>query len=207
MYKIINNDSPAYLFDLLPYRVQELPNYNSRSRENFEVPFLRLCSHETSFIPSTLRLWNELDIDIRRSSTLNEIKSELRKQTSKVNDFLSIGDRKYNIIRTRIRHSCSSLKTDLQRINVVPHLICDCGIDIENAGHYFFFCTQYNGHRDNLFSALNFIPFVYLDLHVLLNGGPVFNYELNKRAILAVMKYIKDTCRFTWVFPYMMPAS
>ena len=83
MYKIINNDSPAYSFDLLPYRVQKISTYKLRSRENFEVSFSRLCSHETSFIPSTLRLWNELDIDIRRSSTLNEFKSELRKQTSK----------------------------------------------------------------------------------------------------------------------------
>ena len=88
MYKIINNDSPSYLVDLLPYRVQEIYNYNLRSRENFDVPFSRLCSYETSFIPSTLRLWNELDIDIRRSSTQNEFKSKLRKQITKVNDFL-----------------------------------------------------------------------------------------------------------------------
>ena len=39
MYKIINNDSPSYLVDLLPYRVQEISNYNLRSRENFDVPF------------------------------------------------------------------------------------------------------------------------------------------------------------------------
>ena len=60
-------------------------NYNLRSRVNFEVPFSRFCSYETSFIPSTLRLWN--DIDIRRSSTLHEFKSKLRTQTNKVNDF------------------------------------------------------------------------------------------------------------------------
>ena len=91
MYKIINNDSPSYFVDLLPYKVQEISNYNLRSRENFDVPFSRLCSYETSFIPSTLRLWNELDIDIRRSSTQNEFKSKLRKQITKVNDFLSVG--------------------------------------------------------------------------------------------------------------------
>ena len=79
MYKIINNDFPSYLVHLLPYRVQEISNYNLRSRENFEVPISRLCSYETLVIPSTLRLWNELDIDIRRSSTLNDFKSKLRK--------------------------------------------------------------------------------------------------------------------------------
>ena len=78
MNKIISNDFPSYLVDLLPYRVQEISNYNLRRRENFDVTFSRLCSYETSFIPSTLRLWNELDIDIRRSSTQNEFKSKLR---------------------------------------------------------------------------------------------------------------------------------
>ena len=109
--------------------------------------------------------------------------------------FLSIGDRKYNIILTRIRHNCSSLKADLHRINIVSNPICHYGIDIENAGHFFFFCTQYNDQRDNLFSALNFIPFINLDL--LLNDSSDFSYELNKRAILAVIKYIKDTRRST----------
>ena len=41
MYKTINNDSPSYLVNLLPYRVQEISNYNLRSRENFDVPFSR----------------------------------------------------------------------------------------------------------------------------------------------------------------------
>ena len=104
----------------------------------------------------------------------------VNKQT-KVNDFLSVGDRKYDVILTRIRHNCSSLKADLYRINIVPNPICDSGIYIENAGHYFFFCTQYNDQRDSLFSALNFIPFVNLDL--LLNDSSEFCYAHNKRYV------------------------
>ena len=110
------------------------------------MPLFRLCMND---------IVNRIS-DIRRSSTQNEFKSKLRKQINKVNDFLSVGDRKYNIILTRIRHNCSSLKADLHRVNIVPNPICDCGIDIENAGHYFFFCTQYNDQRDNLFSANKF---------------------------------------------------
>ena len=109
--------------------------------------------------------------------------------------FYQLAIESINIILTRIRHNCSSLKAELHRVNIVPNPICDCGIDIENAGHYFFFCTQYNDQRDNLFSALNFILFVNLDLF--LNGSSDFNHELNKRAILAVIKYIQDTRRFT----------
>ena len=35
LYLMINNDSPSYSVDLLPYRVQEISNYNLGSRENY----------------------------------------------------------------------------------------------------------------------------------------------------------------------------
>ena len=77
-------------------------------------------------------------IDASVANSLTRRQPDFDTQINKVNDFLSICDRKYNIILTRIRHNCSSLKADLHRVNIVPNPICDCGIDIENAGHYFF---------------------------------------------------------------------
>ena len=55
MYKIVNNDAPSYLTDLLPRRVDAVSNYNLRNSQNFEIPFARVCSCESSFFPSTLR--------------------------------------------------------------------------------------------------------------------------------------------------------
>ena len=52
MYKILNNEAPLYLSDLLPRRVEAASNYNLRNSQNFEIPFTRLCSFETSFFPS-----------------------------------------------------------------------------------------------------------------------------------------------------------
>ena len=65
MYKIVNNDAPSYLRDLLPNRVDETSTYDLRNNTDFVIPFSRLCSYESSFFPSTLKLWNDLDTQIR----------------------------------------------------------------------------------------------------------------------------------------------
>ena len=78
MYKIVNNETPSYLHDLLPNRVNETSNYNLRNRHDFEIPFSRLCSFESSFLPSTLKIWNEIDLEIRSSPTLLQFKGHIK---------------------------------------------------------------------------------------------------------------------------------
>ena len=56
LHKIINNKAPVYLQDLLPDTVSATSSYDLRNGANFEVPFTRLCSFETSFFLSTLKL-------------------------------------------------------------------------------------------------------------------------------------------------------
>ena len=60
MYKIVNGDAPSYLINLLPNRVNDINIYNMRNSNAFEIPFSRLCTYETMFFPSALKLWNEL---------------------------------------------------------------------------------------------------------------------------------------------------
>ena len=196
MYTIVNNKSPSYVSDLLPNRVDQAANYNLRNSENFQVPFSRLCSFDSSFFPATLRLWNNLDLSIRNSSTLVEFKAKLRNQDQKdkANDILSIGERKHSVILTRIRHNCSSLNADLNRVNIVPSSSCTCGANFETAQHYFFECRNYTNQRYNLLRALRFVSVVTLD--TLLYGCSTFVNERNKLVINAVLVYIKDSKRF-----------
>ena len=113
MYKIVNNEAPSYLNDLLPNTVNAASNYNLRNRLNFEIPFVRLCSYENSFFPSTLKLWNELPLNIRNSSSVSQFKANVRSPHLKPPNYLYVGERKYNILLTRLRHNCSSLNSDL----------------------------------------------------------------------------------------------
>ena len=65
---LITFKAPVYLQDLLPDTVGATFSYDLRNSANFEVPFTRLCSCETSFFPSTLKLWNELEVFLQLHS-------------------------------------------------------------------------------------------------------------------------------------------
>ena len=93
--------------------------------------FSRLCSFESSFLPSTLKIWNELDIEIRSSPTLLQFKGHIKSMKIQVENFTNVGERKYNIIFTRIRHRCSSLRGDLSNVKIIPNSYCSCGAPLD----------------------------------------------------------------------------
>lgn len=195
MYRIVNYDAPTYLTDLLPNRVQDTSSYNLRNNQDFQVPFTRLCSFESSFFPSTLKLWNNLDLQIRNSNSLSHFKQCIKKNCNQSRIHLSKRDRVSSILFTRIRHNCSGLNADLFRVNIAPNPMCSCGAQLENAEHFFFECRFYTEQRNRLSDSLNFSPIITLDL--LLNGNLYFNEELNLTINRAVLKYIRETRRFT----------
>ena len=121
MYRLIKNETLSYLNDLLPSLVNDVSTYNLRNNTNYDLSFCRLCSYETSNFPSTLKLWNDLNTESRNIPTLLQFKSSIRHQPPTVGEHLSVGERKYNIILTRIRHRCSSLNADLFHVNIVPY--------------------------------------------------------------------------------------
>ena len=135
--------------------------------------------------------------ETRNIPTLLQFKSSIRHQPPRVGEYLSVGERKYNIILTRIRHRCGSLNADLFRINIVPYSNCSCGVLVENVDHYLLECTLYNTKRQRLLQTIyqiQTVPTVNFDL--LTNGSTLHDFETNKQIILAVLKFIKDTNRF-----------
>ena len=126
MYNIIKNKTPSYSNDLLTSLVNDVSNYNLRNNTNYDLPFCGLCSYETSYFPSTLKLWNDLNTETRNIPTLLQFKSSVRHQPLRVGVHLSVGESKYNIILTRIRHRCSVLNADLFHVNIVPYSNCSC---------------------------------------------------------------------------------
>ena len=194
MRKIINNKAPVYLQDLLPDTVRATSSYDLRNSANFEVPFTRLCSFETSFFPSTLKLWNELDLCIRSIPSTSQFKSSIRNLLPKPLNYLSAGERKFNIILTKLSHRSSSLKSDLFNINIIDNRNCSCGAEVENAEHYFFGCPLYDVERDRLFRSL---PQNYnITFDFIVNGCVTLSYESNKCDIISVLKFIRDARRF-----------
>jgi hypothetical protein len=72
-----------------------------------------------------------------------------------VASFYNIGDRKTNIIHTKLRHRCSGLNADLHRVNLKNDPRCVCGHLFEDAIHFFLECPLYQQDRTSLFNCFN----------------------------------------------------
>ena len=68
--------APAYLRHLVPSTIQSttIYMYPLRNGDNLIVPFCRLSMPNSSFIPSTIKEWNKLDIAIRKLDSLSQFK-------------------------------------------------------------------------------------------------------------------------------------
>ena len=67
--------APEYLRHLVPPIIQSTTIYPLRNGDNLIVPFCRLSITNSSFIPSTVKEWNKLDIAIRKLDSLSKFKS------------------------------------------------------------------------------------------------------------------------------------
>ena len=61
---------------------------------------------------------------------------ELKKKTVKSSEYYGEGSAKLSILHARLRHQCSSLNSDLYRINITNDPKCQCGAPYEDSIHY-----------------------------------------------------------------------
>lgn len=108
MFKIQNNIAPNYLSDLVPSHVGAGNRYELRNSENISLPLCRTTLLQSSYIPSTISAWNNLPLSTRQSTTLTQFKNQLKCTTSRP-PYFDHGDRKFNILHTRLRHGFSVL--------------------------------------------------------------------------------------------------
>ena len=118
----------------------DVNNYNLRNNQNYVPPRCRLRTSASSFIPSAVSLWNNLDISIRHSPTLSLFKYRVKNDTYKTPKYYNEGPRKLNILHTRLRHQCSSLNANLSRMHIINNYMCNCGASFEDDMHYFLEC-------------------------------------------------------------------
>jgi hypothetical protein len=101
----------------------------------------------TSFIPSTVSLWNNLDLNVRNSPNISCFKSRIKEKTVKSPEYYDEGSRKLSILHARLRHQCSSLNSDLYRINIINDPKCQCGAPYEDSIHYLMECPLYQSNK------------------------------------------------------------
>ena len=63
-FKMINNQTPSYLSSLVPPLVGEESRYNLRNTENVQSLHARTKLYSESFLPSVIREWNSLPLEV-----------------------------------------------------------------------------------------------------------------------------------------------
>ena len=115
MYKTLNGQVPSYISDIIPPppppppppHIRETTNYSLRSRDNITVPFCRTELFRNSCIPSSIPLWNNLDENIRNSSSFSSFKNEIKRHNSTIHgvpQHYLHGDRYLSVMHARIRN-------------------------------------------------------------------------------------------------------
>ncbi len=141
MYKANNSQLPSYITDLIPPPVNAVTHYNLRNQNNINIPTARLEIYKSSFVPSTVHLWNELDPTLRNLDSLSQFKTAAAQHIYtdyNVPSYFLEGDRFSSIMHAQNRNKCSSLNSDLCNNYLRDNPNCDCGDLIEDAEHYLF---------------------------------------------------------------------
>jgi hypothetical protein len=133
----------------------------------------------TSFIPSTVSLWNNLDLNVRNSPNILWYYGERLKKLS--------------ILHARLRHQCSSLNSDLYRINITNDPKCQCGAPFEDSINYLMECPLYQNERNCLFRNLRE---THKNIETLLFGNGEININENSIIFNKVRAYIRQIKRF-----------
>ena len=167
-------------------------------------------SHKSSFIPSSILLWNGLDPSLRICKSLGSFKIILKKLlfTNKHNIAFSQGHGINWIHLSRIRMGMSGLNVHLYNVNIIESDVClACNSESESALHYFLHCTAYVMHRKQLLSNLRHLLLIndcilpISDkniLNLIIYGSSKFPQNLNVSILRLTCSYISDTKRFIY---------
>lgn len=198
LYKARNGSLPNYLQDLFPSTVADLTDYPLRNNDNYSTIARRTQLFNVSFIPSSVELWNSLDTVIRNSDSLNIFKSKVKDlyKAPDVPKYFLHGERTLSILHGRLRNQCSNLHNDLFRNHLRDNPYCTCGLNIENAEHYFFKCVHYTNQRIILFNETR--AYHPIGTNILLYGSETLSIEDNVIIVEAVHKFIKYSNRFNY---------
>ena len=163
MYKMVNKLVPESLCSLITST--EVPSFNTRRPFNLTHFQARTELFDKSFFPSTVRLWNQLPLETRNSTSIHTFKSKILKPVPRPTKFpqlFNIGCRFTAIHHTRLRLGASPLNSHLFKIGVKDSPACTCGSPKEDTFHYFFSCPKYTEPRLRLHTKIAHIaPFTF----------------------------------------------
>ena len=174
----------------------ELTRYALRNNNDFAIPVSRTAVFTNSFLPSALRDWNTLSLEVRNVSSSSLFKTRVNSGSARVfkppSYYSNIQtSREGQIYHTRLRLECSSLNQQLFLKNIIDSPLCLCGLT-ETASHFLLSCVNYHNLRLRYFPNLP----QPLSLSILLNGIPDAPINVNEKIFKQVQQFILASKRF-----------
>ena len=188
---MFHNKTPQYLTDIVPQQLLRVHNYNTRQANNIQNIPCRTTFYQNSFLPSVVRIWNNIPEEIRSNPSKPNLKRYLNQNLTKIPLYYNYGSRIAQVLHARLRMNSSSLNEYLFRKNLTDSNLCSCG-EIESNKHFLLECRNYTLLRQRTIETL---PYNYT-LENLLFGNELLTDDENKNIFLQVQSFIVDSKRF-----------
>ena len=202
MYKIVNALSPKYLQETLPR--QSNVHYSFRNNRNIQQFLCKKDFFYESFFPSSIRLWNNLNFNLRDIQSLNEFKSKLNRKISKNFNKACLWHTANSAVQhSRMRMGLSALNSQRKAYNFISEDLCpNCHEKKETVTHFFFECPFYAAFRQEMLQNVEIIIQDYSSVEtsdlvkLFLYGTGIFEIDVN--LFEKIQNYIFQTRRFVF---------
>ena len=143
----IKNQSPPYLYELLPIKTTP---HNTRSSNKLPLFHITHIVFKNVFFPAAVIEWNYLDLSIRNSESLSIFKKSILQfvRASPSNIYNCFKTKGIKYLR-RLHLGLSHLLDHKLKHSFLDSLnpICSCGLDIETLCHYLLHCPNFINER------------------------------------------------------------
>ena len=153
-YKIVVNKSPNYLYNYVSTVNQ---SYQTRSGDKFLHMCCRTEYFANSFFPYTIKEWNYLSPEIRKSVSHEVFKNSLLKFIRpSPNSLFNVSDSLGIKLLTRLRLGLSHLREHKFNHNFQDTInpLCPCSLESESTTHFFLRCQNFTDLRKCLMNEL-----------------------------------------------------
>ena len=157
MYKYTENKLPPYMNQIIPNIVDDGAFYNLRNKNNIKVPLSKKNYFLKSFIPSSIKTWNDTNREVREASSLEALKTKLSSIYG-INSYrlFLYQDGKGAVNQSRIRMGLSALNLQRKKYHFIPNPSCDqCNARSETPQHFLLYCPAYAVQRNDMLQELS----------------------------------------------------
>ena len=113
--------------------------YSLRKANDIQTLQTNTQLYDNSFLPSAVRLWDDLPDEIQNSNTIASFKRGLSVNRHSPPSHYNAGKRLGQIYHSRLRTKCSSLNEHLFSKNIADSPLCTLG-SVENTKHFILEC-------------------------------------------------------------------